>query len=81
MVKVEHKDLSKFNVFGFADIEKKLIELDHRIKGKTHFRYCIHEILHILNPEWSERKVKDHTKEIVDLLWKMNYRRVDNRKK
>jgi len=80
-IKVEDKDLSRWNAFGFATIETKLIELDHRIKGKTRLRYLIHELLHHLHPEMSENKHKKLTKIFVDVIWKQSYRKVDTRLK
>lgn len=80
-MKVEHKKLGKQNAWGLATIEKKIIELDERLVGKKHLEILIHEIMHIQNPEWSETMVIKKSKELTNVLWSVNYRRVDNKHK
>jgi hypothetical protein len=64
-------------VWGWADIDRNTIELDTRLKGKHHLEILIHEIMHIQNPDWNEDKVIEHSKKMCEVLWKENYRRIE----
>lgn len=79
--KVEYKKLGRENAWGLAYDELRKIVLDPRLFGKKHLNISIHELLHIQNPEWSETKVKQKSKELANFLWGLHYRRVDNREK
>ena len=77
-IKVTHRKLGHEKVHGWAHLGENLIELDSRLKGKRHLLYLIHEMLHILNPEWSESKVVKQSREMSKLIWEQNYRRIEN---
>lgn len=77
--KVIHRKLGREKVWGFAHICFDTIELDSRLKGRRHLLYLIHEMLHILEPTWSETKIKKASTKITDLLWEQKYRKVDLR--
>ena len=81
MTKVIHKKLGKHKVWGYACEANNTIELDTRLKGYRHLLYLVHEHLHILNPTWSETKVRKQSSAMARLLWAQHYRRVDNSKK
>lgn len=71
-----HRKLGKERANGLAFCEEGIIHIDERLKGKEHLCISLHEIIHILNPKWSEIKVVGHSKEMADLLWNMGYRRI-----
>jgi hypothetical protein len=75
--KVVERKLGRENVYGFAHFEKKLIEIDPRLKARKYLEILIHEKLHIENPEWSEAKIVHQSKEIANLLWNHGYRWVE----
>lgn len=75
--KVTHRKLGKEKVWGLAHVGFDAIEIDIRLKGRRHLLYLIHEMLHILEPTWSETKIRKASTKITDLLWSQNYRKVD----
>jgi len=79
-MKVIYRKLGKERAWGQAHIDEPggLIELDSTLKGAKKLEILLHEILHILNPEWSETKVIKQSKKIKKVLWNQNYRQVDN---
>lgn len=79
-MKVLPKKLGREKVWGQADSSEKVIEIDPRIEGKKYLEILIHEAMHILNEEWPESKVVKQSKRLTNLLWRENFRKVDNRK-
>jgi hypothetical protein len=77
-VKVTHRKLGQDRVHGWAHLGLNHIELDSRLKGRRHLLYLVHEMLHLLNPDWSESKVVKQSRELTKLLWEQNYRRIEN---
>lgn len=85
-IKVRHRKLGKHQAIGLCWFEDKNdgkgwlptgeIEIDERLKGKEHLQVTIHECLHLINKTLSEKIDTDATK-ICEVLWKLNYRRVD----
>jgi hypothetical protein len=63
-------------VWGNAYHGENLIEVDPRQRSRTRLDTVIHEILHLLAPDWSETKVKKSAREIARLLWGDRWRRV-----
>lgn len=80
-MEVKDKKLGKQGAWGQAFEHLNLIELDIRLVGKKHLEILLHEILHILEPEWSETKVKRTSKEITKVLWLQKYRRIDDKER
>ena len=77
-IKVIYKKLGRERAWGQADLGEGVVELDPRLKGRKHLNVCIHEVLHIQNPEWSETEVINKANELASVLWREHYRRVDN---
>lgn len=55
---------------------ENLIEIDPRQPPKEYLDTLIHESLHIIFPELSERKVNTAARKLSALLWKEKYRKV-----
>jgi hypothetical protein len=79
-MKVVSKKLGREKAWGSALLDEKIIEIDPRLTGRKHLEILIHEALHILNPDWSEKEVIKQSKKLTHLLWKQHYRKVDNQK-
>ena len=77
-IKLVHKKLGRERAYGQADTGTGIIEVDPRLKGRQALEILIHESYHILNPEASETKVSRDAKKLANILWKENYRKVDN---
>lgn len=79
-VKVIKKKLTTYKgkeVDGLADKKNNTIYIDSRTNKKYHLYLLIHEIEHILNWDWPENKVVEHSKKITNMLWKEKYRKCD----
>ena len=76
-IKVVNRKLGKEQAWGLADSGLNSIELDSRLKGKRHLLYLIHEMLHIIHPDWSETKVVKVSRIMSKLIWDQKYRRSD----
>ena len=83
-IKVIHAKLGKKKANGLAFGEMQNgnwiptgeIQIDERLKGKDHLCVTIHEILHNVHPNNSEAKINSEAKTISEVLWKLNYRRI-----
>lgn len=76
-IKIQHRKLGKEKSWGLAHLEDNLVELDSRLTGRRHLLYLLHEILHIMHPDWSETKVVQESRILCKILWKQRYRRVE----
>lgn len=76
--KVVIKKLGQKKAVGWTNEfnPKSRIEIDPRQRPKAFMGTLIHEKLHLLFPEWSESKVLYIEKELANLLWRNNYRKV-----
>lgn len=73
-IKVIHRKLGQQKAWGLA--ESNQIELDIRLKGRRHMLYLLHEMLHVIHPDWSETKVVEVSRRMCRVLWAQNYRRI-----
>lgn len=80
-IKIVYKKLGKANAWGRAFQEDKIVELDPRLVGKKLLGTALHEGLHVAVPELSETRVLEAEKLICDMLWKIGFRKVDDRVK
>ena len=79
MTKVVERKLGRYRAYGMIPMpfsSKSRIEIDPRQKPKTYMNTLIHEKLHILFPDWSERKVTETANELAKFLWDNKYRKV-----
>jgi hypothetical protein len=77
-IKVKYSKLGRNKVWGYAHSEDNSIEIDIRAKGKKHCEILVHEAIHLLFPELEEEEVVKKSKLLTNLLWKEQYRRIDN---
>lgn len=61
---------------GQAFKDEGLIEIDPRQSAKNYLDTCIHEALHVLFPEASEKQIRIKTKKLTKVLWDIGYRKV-----
>lgn len=73
-IKIVYRKLGKEMAWGLA--EGNVIELDERLTGRRHLLYLLHEMLHVLHPDWSESKVVEMSRRMCVVLWKENYRKI-----
>ena len=76
-IKIIYKKLGREQAHGIAESEGN-IYLDPRLKGKKHLEICVHEVLHLLNPNDSELAIIKKSITLTKVLWKEGYRRVDD---
>lgn len=76
-IKIIYKKLGREQAHGIAESDGN-IYLDSRLKGKKHLEICLHEVLHLLNPNDSELAIIKKSITLTKVLWKEGYRRVDD---
>ena len=74
-VKVVERNLGREKALGLA-YPDGLVELDPRQDSKEYLDTLIHEILHVLEPKWTEEAVWDAAELLSRKIWKANYRRI-----
>lgn len=76
-IKILYSHLGNYKADGLAWPEDRTIAIDKRLRGQRELEVIIHEVIHIQNPKWSEIMVEGKAKELADILWQMNFRKVD----
>ena len=76
-IKIIYKKIGREQAHGIAESDGN-IYLDPRLKGKKHLEICVHEVLHLLNPNDSELAIIKKSITLTKVLWKEGYRRVDD---
>ena len=76
-IKIIYKKLGREQAHGIAESDG-IIYLDPRLKGKKHLEICVHEVLHLLNPNDSELAIIKKSITLTKVLWKEGYRKVDD---
>ncbi len=71
--KVVYKDLKKY--WGWADVDKNVIELSKNMTGRRHLDIILHESIHLMLPSLDEDFVKEKAKWLRDILWEDGYRK------
>ena len=74
---VRFKKLGRNRAFGMCDWDNKEILIDERQTGRNKFETIIHEHLHRMRPDWSEKQVTSDARDLGEALWKMGYRKVE----
>ena len=76
-IKIIYKKLGREKAHGIAESDG-IVYIDPRLKGKKHLEIILHECLHILNPNDSEKTIIDKSVTLTKILWKEGYRRADH---
>lgn len=76
--KVVYKKLGKTQSWGQYFVDRNLIEIDDRLKGKRELEVLTHEFAHHQFPDLSEDDIIKKSRELTEFLWKLHYRKVDN---
>jgi hypothetical protein len=74
--KVIWRKLGKERAWGQATIGENLIEIDPRLGAKRQLEVLCHEQGHLTFPDKSETEIDRLGKDLANLLWAQNYRRV-----
>jgi hypothetical protein len=74
--KVKWVKLGRQRAWGQATIGEGLIEIDPRLGAKRQLEVLCHEQIHLTFPELSEAQVDRAGKDLSDVLWNQDYRRV-----
>ena len=81
VVKVVKRKLGRERVAGLAHCGDETIEIDPRLKPhggpKGMMGTYIHETLHLLDPDKTEKEVAQWERTVTNVLWKAGYRRVE----
>jgi len=74
-IKIRIRKLGKEKAVGLAWMGENFIEIDPRQTEKEFLLTAIHEVFHILFPDFSERKIINLEKKMGDVIWRLGYRR------
>jgi ribosome assembly protein YihI (activator of Der GTPase) len=74
--KVVYRRLGREQAWGQATIGENLIEIDPRLGAKRQLEVLCHEQVHLTFPEMSEKEVDRAGKDLCNVLWNQQYRRV-----
>lgn len=76
--KVIETKLGQEQAEGIMVYAQNTIYIDERLRGKAKFLVYIHELLHFIYPEKTEREVIRESELITEFLWKHHFRIVEN---
>ena len=71
---LKERKLGREKAMGLADFNSNSIEIDPRQNGKELIDTLLHERLHLLFPDWSEKKVASTSKKLSAFLWRNHVR-------
>jgi hypothetical protein len=80
-IEIIETKLGRNNSLGFwekINENKTIISIDERLKGFQKLMIIIHECLHETCGDWTEEKVQQVSEFLAGVLWKYDYRNVDN---
>jgi len=77
-IRIIIRKLGKEKAVGQAYQGENLIELDPRQDNKEFLSTAIHEVIHILYPDLTEKQVIHAEKVLTDVIWRLNYRRISD---
>lgn len=75
--RVRYKKLGRNKAVGMCDWDKQEILIDERQKARDKLDTILHEHLHRLHSDWSEKQVTREATDLACALWKMGYRLVE----
>lgn len=79
-IKIIEKKLAHKKALGEAiwraGKEDHVVYIDPRQPERERLDTLIHELLHLICPEWEEHKVNTTANRLTDHLWRQGYRRV-----
>lgn len=75
-VRIREKRLGREGALGQAWHGENVVEIDPRQSESERLDTLIHELLHLMEPEWEEEKVESCASWLASLVWRQGYRRV-----
>jgi hypothetical protein len=79
-VVIVEEDLSSERALGMAYYSKGLIKIHPFQPEEVRLDTLVHELLHLMCPDWSEKKVTRFAQFMSKQLWKQGYRRPKRKK-
>jgi hypothetical protein len=75
-IKLVERKLGREKALGMAHQKENIIEICTNQSSKERLDTVIHETLHLLNPNMSEKLVNSYANRIAKVLWKDNWRKI-----
>ena len=75
--RVRYQKLGRRKAVGLCDWDNKEILIDERQTARNKLDTIVHEHLHRMHPDWSEKQVAKEATDLASALWKMGYRMVE----
>lgn len=73
---VREKDLTKDRVWGWANQEDFEVEIEKNQPPKEYLNTLVHEMLHCLLPDLSEKQTSKMANIMADEIWRKRFRRL-----
>lgn len=67
--------LVREDIDGQVKFNEKRIEIGSHCRGRRELETIIHELYHVLRPNDSEDTVTRAARDVMNVLWKMGYRK------
>lgn len=78
-VRIVERKLGRERALGQAYQGINVVEIDPRQPESERLDTLVHELLHLLQPEWSEERVEASAAWLAAILWREGYRRIRDR--
>lgn len=76
-IKIKSRKLGREGADAQVFLDYNLIEIDPRLSPKKTLSATLHELCHIAFPDLSEKQVLKAERIFFNVLWDLNYRKVD----
>lgn len=76
-IRVRERKLGRERAVGLAWQGLDLIEIDPRQRARAYLNTLVHELLHVIFPQASERKVGRAACAMTRKLWEARFRRLE----
>lgn len=78
-VRIIERKLGREKALGLAYQGIGIVEIDPRQCERERLDTLVHELLHLLEPEWTEERVEASAAWLAQILWRQGYRRIRER--
>ena len=74
---VRYGKLKRQRADGLCSKDDKEIVIDERLSARRKLVVLVHEHLHRMHWDWSEKQVVKESEDLASAIWKMGYRLVE----
>ena len=75
-IKIVERKLGREKALGMAHHGDELVEISPNQNSRERLDTVVHETLHLLSPDMTEKQVTSYANRIAKILWKDGWRRI-----